>query len=245
MPAAGSGLARLSKKELSKEYSQFDFVWQGESEKNLGNYSRNDLKKILSDNLENRKVLLTSGRLAKRKGVAWFIGNVMPGLPENITYVVVGDGPDKENIKNAIKKNNLSDRVKMLGYVSDKVRNILFNTCDLFIQPNIIIEGDMEGFGISVIEAGSCRLPVIASRLEGLQDAIKDGQNGFLIEMDDVDTRLPSRQVYVHKINELLADDNFRKEFGEKSRQFVIENYSWDKIAKRYLEEIQKITSNQ
>lgn len=231
-------------KGISKE--KIVFIPNGvDTEKNLGNYSRDDLNKVLSENLENRKVLLTSGRLAKRKGVIWFINNVMPELSENIIYVVAGDGPDKENIEDAIKKNNLSDRVKLLGYVTDEVRNILFNTCDLFIQPNIKIEGDMEGFGISVIEAGACRLPVIASRLEGLQDAIKDGQNGFLIDMSNADTRLPSKQIYIQKINELLADDNFRKEFGEKARQFVIENYSWDKIARRYLEEIEKVVKKQ
>ena len=70
----------------------------------------------------------------------------------------------------------------MLGYVTDETRDILFNTCDVFVQPNIKVAGDMEGFGISVIEAASCEIPVIASNIEGLKDAIKDGQNGFLVE---------------------------------------------------------------
>lgn len=204
-----------------------------DAEKNIGNYAREDLEKIIGEKLENKNVILTSGRLVKRKGVAWFIENVMPKLGENIIYAVAGDGPDRENIKRAVEKNNLRNRVKIFGYVTDEVRNILFNTCDIFIQPNIKVPGDAEGFGISVIEAASCKLPVIASRLEGLQDAIKDGQNGFLIEPYNIDG-------YVKKINELLTDDNFRKEFGEKARKFVIENYSWDKIAKRYLEEIEK-----
>ena len=92
----------------------------------------------------------------------------------------------------------------------------------------------MEGFGISVIEAAACRMPVIASRLEGLKDAIKDGQNGFLIKPYDTNG-------YVSKINELLFDDNQRKIFGEQSRQYVIENYSWEKISKKYIEEMKKV----
>lgn len=207
-----------------------------DAEKFNGIFSREQLKTILGEEIEGKKFILTSGRLAKRKGVAWFVENVLPKLPENVVYVIAGDGPDRENVKNVIARNNLAVKVKVLGYVTDEVRNILMNTCDVFVQPNIKIPGDMEGFGISVIEAASCKLPVIASKLEGLQDAIKDGQNGFLIEPYDADG-------YVKKINELLSDGNFRKEFGEKARKFVIENYSWDKIAGRYLEEIKDVIS--
>src|SRR3989344_3888388 len=162
---------------------------------------------------------------------------VAKGIPADIMYVIAGDGSDRENIKIATEKNNLKDRVKILGYVADEIRNILFNTCDLFVQPNVKIEGDVEGFGISVLEAASCKLPVIASNLEGLKDAIKDGQNGFLVESGNA-------EAWIQKINELLSDDNFRKDFGEKARQFTIENYSWEKIAKKYSEEIRKVTSN-
>jgi len=205
-----------------------------DTEKFIRNHTREELEKTLGENLDGKKVLVTSGRLAKRKGVAWFAENVMPKLPENIIYAIAGDGPDKENILSAISKANVPNRIKMLGYVTDEAKNILMNTCDLFIQPNIKVEGDMEGFGISVIEATSCKLPVVASRLEGLQDAIKDGQNGFLIEPYDADA-------YAKKISELLADDAFRKDFGEKARQFSIENYQWEKISKRYCDEIRKV----
>ncbi|PJA86795.1 MAG: TetR family transcriptional regulator [Candidatus Moranbacteria bacterium CG_4_9_14_3_um_filter_42_9] len=197
---------------------------------------RRELEKFLGENLTGKKVILTSGRLAKRKGAAWFITEVMPKLEKNIIYVVAGDGPDKENIKTVIKKSGLSLRIKMLGYIKDADRDLLFNTCDAFVQPNIKVEGDMEGFGISVIEAASCKIPVIAADLEGLKDAIKDGQNGFLVQSENA-------KAWVNKINEILADDNFRCEFGEKARQYVRDNYSWEKISRRYLEEIESVIS--
>jgi len=215
---------------------KFFFIPNGvDTEKYVGNYSKTDLQKIIKTETEGKFFILTSGRLAKRKGVAWFIENVMPKLDENICYVVAGDGADKKNIERAVAKTNLQKRVILLGYVTDEARNILFNTCDLFVQPNIKIEGDAEGFGISVIEAASCMIPVIASCLEGLQDAIKDGQNGFLVESGNA-------EAWTAKINEVLADDKFREEFGAKARQYVIDNYSWEKISKKYLEEIKKIT---
>lgn len=199
--------------------------------------NRQDLEKIIGEKLVGKKIILTSGRLARRKGVAWFIRKVMPRLDENIIYVVAGEGPDRQNIENAVKQNNLAKRVKLLGYVADEVRDILFNTCNLFIQPNIKIKGDMEGFGISVIEAASCKIPVVASDLEGLKDAIKDGQNGFLVESGNAEK-------YTQKITAILADENFSREFGERARQFVIENYSWEKISRAYLEEINKTILN-
>jgi glycosyltransferase involved in cell wall biosynthesis len=231
--AVGQETVRVGlKKNIPSE--KLVFIPNGvDEQKHIGNYSRSELEKFLGENISGKKVLLTSGRLAKRKGVAWFINEVMPGLDKNIIYLVAGNGPDRENIKGAIAKNDLGDRVKILGYIKDADRDLLFNTCDIFVQPNIKVEGDMEGFGISVIEAASCGLPVIASRLEGLQDAIKDSQNGFLVEPYDV-------QGYINKINELLGNDSFRKEFGKKARRYVVENYSWKKISRKYLEEIER-----
>jgi glycosyltransferase involved in cell wall biosynthesis len=197
-------------------------------------HSRQELEKIVGQSIERKKILFTSGRLAKRKGVAWFVSDVMPRLGEEFLYVIAGNGPDKDTIAETIKDKHLEKRVIMLGYVADSVRNILLGTADLFLQPNIKIAGDMEGFGISVLEAGACRLPVLASNLEGLKDAIKEGWNGFLIEPENADA-------YLEKINELMSQDDFRLEFGEKARRFVEENFSWEKISRQYLEEIKNV----
>ena len=92
----------------------------------------------------------------------------------------------------------------------------------------------MEGFGISVIEAASCQIPVVVSKLEGLQDAIKDGENGFLVEPENT-------EAYISKINSLLVDESYRKSFGQKARQYVLDNYQWKNIAERYRQEIKAV----
>lgn len=231
--AVGNETVKVAKKKGIPE-NKITFIPNGvDTEKCHGNHQRSEIEKIISELAENKKFILTSGRLAKRKGVAWFIRNVMPKLPENIIYIVAGDGPDKENIRNAVSENNLEKKVKLLGYVTDETRNILYNTCDLFVQPNIKVPGDMEGFGISVIEAASCEIPVLASNIEGLRDAIIEGQNGFPIESGN-------SEAWIKKINGLLPNDNFRKEFGKRARQFVVDNFRWEKIADKYLEEIKK-----
>lgn len=214
--------------------SKFVFIPNGiDTEKYFAHHKREELAKILKTDIAEKYVLLTSGRLARRKGVAWFIRNVLPKLDDKILYTVAGNGPDKQNIIDAITETKQANRVFVLGKVSDQVRDTLFNTCDLFIQPNIKIAGDMEGFGISVIEAASCQIPVIVSKLEGLKDAIKDGENGFLVEPENP-------EAYVSKINSLLTDETYRKSFGQKARQYVLDNYQWKNIAKRYVEEIEE-----
>jgi len=197
-------------------------------------YSRHKLENIIKIGITRKSVLLTSGRLVKRKGIAWFIQNVLPKLDDSVIYVIAGDGPEKRNIISLISETGQKNRVFMLGRISDQVRDILFNTCDIFVQPNIMISGDIEGFGISALEAASYKMPVVASRLEGLQDAIKDGENGFLVEPENSDK-------YVLKIMELLGNKNFRKSFGEKARQYVIDNYQWREIAIRYAEELKRL----
>ncbi len=207
-----------------------------DTEKHLTTCTSEDLARIIGKSVENKKILLTSGRLAKRKGVAWFVENVMSKLSDDFIYLIAGSGPEKEIIKAIIEKEKLEERVLMLGYISDEDRNTLFCTADLFVQPNIKVQGDMEGFGISVIEAGACRLPVLASNIEGLKDAIKDEQNGFLVESGN-------SNAYIKKIQELFANESPREIYGQTVRDFVIDNYRWEKIAAAYLEEIQQLAT--
>ncbi len=235
--AVGNETVRAGVKRNIPE-EKFVFIPNGiDTEKYFAPHSREELAKILKFDIADKNVLLTSGRLARRKGVAWFIRNVLPKLDEKIVYAVAGDGPDRQNVLDAIKETGLEKRVFMLGRVSDEIRDTLFNTCDLFIQPNIKIKGDMEGFGISVIEAVSCQLPVVVSELEGLKDAIKNGENGFLVEPENP-------EAYVSKINSLLTDETYRKEFGQKSRQYVLDNYQWKNIAEKYIKEISSVSIN-
>ena len=144
-----------------------------------------------------------------------------------------GDKDDFEVCEKIVKEKSLERRVWLFPNIAEEKKKILLETADLVVSPNIKVKGSMEGFGINAIEAGACGRVVVASALEGLKDAIKDGENGFLVEPENA-------EAWIKKINELLADDEARKEFGEKARKYTIENFSWDKIANRYLEEIEK-----
>jgi glycosyltransferase involved in cell wall biosynthesis len=186
-----------------------------------------NLSKILSRSFDDKKFLLTIGRLVERKGHRWFIQNVMPSLPAKYIYLVAGDGPEKDIIGQVISKKNLESRVFLLGKISDEFKKDLYNTADIFIMPNISIKGDMEGFGIVAIEAGSVGLPTIASNIEGIKDAILSGKTGWLVEEKNAKS-------FIDKIFNI----NLRK---ENVRQETVKNFSWLKIASKYLTEFKKL----
>jgi len=110
----------------------------------------------------------------------------------------------------------------------------LLSTADLFVQPNIPVPDDIEGFGLAVLEAAASGLPVVASRLDGLKDAVTEDQSGFLVEPYDA-------AGYAQKIDELLADEAGRRAFGARARRYVAERYSWELIAPRYQEQIETL----
>ena len=187
------------------------------------------LAEILKTDIAGKRVIYTGGRLVRRKGVAWFIRNVLPALPENVLYAVSGDGPDRGHIEQSVADANMNDRVFLLGRVSDEDRDILLATCDLFVQPNIPVKGDMEGFGLVVLEAASAGIPVVVSRLEGLKDAIRDKENGCFAEPENAAS-------FISAIDRLLSDEPERKRFGAQARIFTREHYHWEKISAQYID---------
>jgi len=134
-----------------------------------------------------KKILLTVGRLIKRKGHLWFLSNVFIKLPHHFIYIIAGAGPEFGALEREIEALGLSQRVYLLGSVTESDKLSLLKLSDLFIMPNIKVEGDQEGFGIAVLEAGSLGLPVIAANLEGITDAVVNGESGHLIGEKDAD----------------------------------------------------------
>jgi len=195
----------------------------------------------LGFDLSNKKILLSVGRLTERKGFHWFVENVLPKIIEgdkDCIYLIAGKGIYREKVREAIERRSLKNHVLMLGQVNNEMLRYLYNVADVYVMPNVPIKGDIEGFGLVALEAASCGLPVVASKLEGIEDAIKNGENGFLVDHSDI-------QGFVDIITNLLANDEEREKFGKRAREFSLENYHWRKIACTYLEELDGIRGSQ
>jgi glycosyltransferase involved in cell wall biosynthesis len=188
------------------------------------------LEKILGAPLLDKKVLLTVGRLVKRKGIAWFVGNVMPRLDDSYIYLVAGDGPEYPSILEKIYQHHLSQRVLLLGKVSDEMRTLLYNGSDIFILPNITVDNDVEGFGIVAIEAGSCGLPVVASNIQGIRDAVLEGITGCLVPEKDAGS-------FIHAISTM----RLRK---DQIKSTVANTFGWPQIYEKYRNVFEDIHKN-
>jgi glycosyltransferase involved in cell wall biosynthesis len=194
------------------------------------NILRSRLENEYNLTIENKKVLLSVGRLVERKGFHWFIENVIPELLEqrnDFIYFIAGQGPFKKKIEDIILHDNLEDHVVLLGSIHDEMLKLLYNITDIFIMPNIPVQGDMEGFGIVSIEASSCGIPVVASEIEGITDTIIHEENGFLI---------PSRnkEAFTGTILSIMNDMKIH-DFRKNARELTLELFLWDKIADKYL----------
>jgi glycosyltransferase involved in cell wall biosynthesis len=180
------------------------------------------LEALLQFSFSGKKILLSVGRLVTRKGIGWFVANVMPRLTEDYCYLVAGEGPEWSVIQAIVQRQGLGDRVFLLGRVSDKARVRLYHAADVFIMPNIERRNDVEGFGIAAIEAGSCGLPVVASDLQGLRDAVLHGRTGFLVEPGNISG-------FVDRITSMpLCRDIIRTTVNTR--------FNWTTIRKRYYE---------
>jgi phosphatidylinositol alpha-1,6-mannosyltransferase len=155
-------------------------------------------------------LLVTVGRQVRRKGFAWFIEHVMPKLPNRVIFWLAGDGPERENIEAAIDRVGLRQRVRCLGKISEVELVELYRRGQLFIMPNIVVPGDMEGFGIVMLEAGACGLPTLAADLEGIRDVIDEGVNGWLAPSANADA-------FAARIQSLLDDPDGLREASKRA----------------------------
>lgn len=196
---------------------------------------RKEIEEAFSVDLSEKSLLLTVGRQVKRKGHEWFITEVLPEIKSEVVYLVIGAGPEHEHLKEIVKASNLQKKVLMAGKQPDEVLKNAYAGADIFIMPNIPIPGDMEGFGIVLLEANLAGTPAVAADLEGIKDVIENGKNGFKIAVRDAEN-------FSGQIDSLIEND--LDEMSTSSRKFVLENFTWNKVAQQYISYLEEIVDN-
>ncbi len=176
--------------------------------------------------LVGNKVMLSVGRLVKRKGV----DTVLEALSVmdisqigNWRYVVLGTGPDETYLKNICHQRGLDDLVVFVGPVSEEEKWAWLNLSDFLVMATRDIAGDFEGFGIVYLEANLVGKPVLATNSGGVADAVSDGENGLLVESDDI----------VSGLERLMNDPALRDSLGQKGCLRAKIDFNWAIQAKK------------
>ncbi len=182
--------------------------------------------------LFEKKILLTVGRLVKRKNHQ----KIIESLPEilkqfpNLVYIIAGDGPEKNNLISAVKKLNLQSNVVFAGEVSDLKLSGLFQLCDVFIMPSKELQnGDVEGFGIVYLEANLAGKPVIGGKSGGVPEAVADGYSGLLVNPENT-------AEITNAILKLLSDESLAQRLGLQGQHRALEEFSWEKETEKIKE---------
>jgi len=180
------------------------------------------------------RVLLTVSRLDQRKGHDVVL-RALRRLPENVIYLIAGRGREEQQLRKLAAELGVVDRVRFLGFVPDEDLPTVYNLCDVFVMPNRVtegtrLEGDIEGFGITFLEAGSCGKPVVGGKSGGAVEAVVDGETGLLVDPTSEDAVAGAART-------LLEDSDLSRRLGGAARERIIYTFDW-RILARQVEEI-------
>lgn len=180
----------------------------------------------------DQRILLTVGRLQARKGQDMMIQALPKLLKEipNLHYVIVGNGDDLPRLQNLIQQNKLEAYISIFAEASDAEMLLLYQHCDLFILPNRTIGGDIEGFGMVLVEAQACAKPVVAGDSGGTKETLKPGETGFVIDCTNPD-------VLAQHLLPILNDKDLFG-MGQNAQKFVREAFCWDKHAMEFANKV-------
>jgi glycosyltransferase involved in cell wall biosynthesis len=169
--------------------------------------------------LAGRPVVLFFGGLKPRKNLfllldAW---RAVQARYPDARLLVAGGGPLQDGLRRRAERMGIQSSVIVTGYVPEAEKAAHFNLADIFFFPTA-----MEGFGLTVAEAMSSGLPVVASNRGSIPELVVDGHGGFLCD--------PARpEGFVERLVLLLGDRALREKFGAESRERVERLFRWDR----------------
>ena len=172
--------------------------------------------------LGERPIILFAGEVGERKG-AYDLLAVMPRLILKFPQVIVrfaGNG-NLEKIQQVIKSLKIEDHVELAGWVSSEKLIEFYYQSVLFVLPSY-----HEGLPMAILEAMACGLAVVSSRVGGIPELIREGENGFLIDPGD-------HGALEEALSALLADPVLREQMGQNNIQKIRDEYEMSAYSMR------------
>ena len=169
--------------------------------------------------------IISVGRLVHRKGqdrLVEALPLIKAAVP-NVQLIFVGEGPHRGELDRLIEKHGVSDQVKFFGRVAYEDLPKVLSLGDVFAMPSRsrLFGLEVEGLGIVYLEASACGLPVIAGASGGAPDAVIEGETGYVVDGNDLNS-IADRAI------KLLTDTELRSRLGRRGRDWVVAEWRWE-----------------
>jgi phosphatidylinositol alpha-1,6-mannosyltransferase len=172
--------------------------------------------------------MLTVARLVPHKGQDMglrALAALARDFPD-LRYILVGEGHDEQRLRALAKELGVSDRVGFVGAMRDDELPEAYATSTLYLGASRVdSEINVEGFGISFVEAGASGVPSVAGDSGGVRSAVRDGETGIVVPPTDSDAISDA-------IRTLLVNPDRRKQMGRAARHAVETHYNWERVAR-------------
>ncbi len=167
--------------------------------------------------------LLSVARLTDHKGLEYLLEavHILSERGVRIALRVVGDGPLRSVLETMTREMSIGDLVTITTHVDHSRMKEVYGSADIFVLPSVV-----EVFGVSVLEAMACGMPVIVTNIGGLSDLPQAEENGFIVEPRDPHA--------LAEAIEKLKDDDMIERMGRRSREIALERFDWAKLAEEY-----------
>lgn len=191
-----------------------------------------DLERFYPLKMEKTIDILCIGRLIERKGIDILVNAVekLKSYNEGIKTVIIGTGPEKGRLLNMIKEKCLENNVNFIDTVPNDELIQYYNLSKVFVLPTITDwKGETEGLGVVLLEALSCKTPVVGTDTGGIPDIVKNNETGLLVKEKDVDGLADA-------IQKLLDDKKLREKIAEKGYEYARTMFNPKKISSEFLD---------
>lgn len=135
---------------------------------------------------------------------------------------IVGEGEMMEKLQALAKRLKIQNKVIFYGKISESDKAILLSQAWVVLQPS-----QLEGWGITIIEANASATPVIASNVPGLSDSIIHKETGILVELKNIDA-------FANAMTDLIQNQKYRETLSDKAFNWA-QNFNWDKSSEQFL----------
>jgi len=185
---------------------------------------------FLADSISISYVNFLSNAAAGQDMVIKSLPQIIKNVP-NLKYVIAGNGEYLKKLQNLTEEYQLNNHVIFAGYVPcDQLLNY-YDLCDVFVMPSRQEGENLEGLGLTFLEASARGKPVVGGNHGGVPEAVVHGETGLLVDPHSTDD-------IANAIIKLLSDNKLAQKIGRQGKERVFSEFSWKNTAQKILEKI-------